>query len=58
MKDMLKIVGLGVIGGAAYQAGASLWNNVLEDKVRDLGKELKKKKESKKKIVKFKRLES
>ena len=53
MKGIIKLIGCSIIGGAACQAGASLWNNVLESKVHDLAEDLKKKKEAKSKIIKF-----
>lgn len=33
MKNIFKVIGLGVLMGAAYQAGSRLWDEVLAEKV-------------------------
>lgn len=54
--DIVGIIGLSIIAGAATAAGIALWNNVLEPKVFDLSSKLKRKKLNN--IIKFKRKES
>jgi hypothetical protein len=54
--NIIGVIGLYIIAGTAISAGAALWNNVLQDKVYDLSKKLKRKKVNN--VIKFKRKES
>lgn len=49
MKNLAKTVGYAIAISAGYSAGKSLWNNVLEEKVSNGFKTLKKKHEEVKK---------
>jgi hypothetical protein len=54
--NIVGVIGLYIIAGAATTAGVALWNNVLEPKVFNLSSKLKRKKLNN--IIKFKRKES
>lgn len=54
--NIVGVIGLYIIGGAATAAGIALWNKVLEPKVFDLSSKLKRKKINN--VIKFKRKES
>ena len=60
--NIVGVIGLYIIAGAATTAGVALWNNVLEPKVFNLSSKLKRKNKLKRKksnnIIKFKRKES
>lgn len=49
MFGMIKLIGRCLITGAAVSAGHSLWNDVLDEKVRKMSSKLKRKMEEKKK---------
>ena len=51
--NIVGVIGLYIIAGAATTAGVALWNNVLEPKVFNLSSKLKRKKLNN--IIKFKR---
>lgn len=51
--NIVGVIGLYIIAGAATMAGVALWNNVLEPKVFNLSSKLKRKKLNN--IIKFKR---
>lgn len=51
--NIVGVIGLYFIAGAATSAGVALWNNVLQPKVFDLSSKLKRKKSNN--IIKFKR---
>ncbi len=54
--NIVGVIGLYIIAGAATAAGAALWKKVLEPKVFNLTRKLKPKKSNN--IIKFKRKKS
>jgi len=53
--NIVGVIGLYFVAGAATSAGVALWNNVLQPKVFDLSSKLKRKKKKSNNIIKFKR---